>query len=384
MRARARSHLAEVTATANPVPGTGSEWDSLLPAGVAASPGWIAFVSGCQRTLEKWPDSAPLGSTRGEIEDPLRRLCSAVAEALAGRPPVLADSQALVPLRPLLDTLRRAFLAECAGTAPAIAREEILRLLNAIERVQETVAGDSAQRLAARLTDADALQLMVEVAHDMRSPLSSILFLAERIRRTQSGPVTPVQERQLGLIYSAAFGLSSLASDVMELARGGDRLLGRDPLPFSMNEILQSVRDIVQPIAEEKQLTLRFVALESDLRVGYPAALNRVLLNLTTNALKFTAVGGVEVILQPVSRTAVEFIVSDTGRGIPPNVVATLFDSFRRRQQPGEYAFSSAGLGLSICRKLVQAMGSELRIETELERGTKFRFTLELPVARRM
>ena len=116
-----------------------------------------------------------------------------------------------------------------------------------------------------------------------------------------------------------------------------------------------------------------------DIRVGYPAALNRVLLNLTTNALKFTNVGTVRVAGVAKPRNRVEFSVSDTGRGIPPQVVATLFDAFRRRVKPGEYAFSSAGLGLSICRKLVDSMRGELAVQTELEQGTTFSFSLELP-----
>jgi signal transduction histidine kinase len=92
----------------------------------------------------------------------------------------------------------------------------------------------------------------------------------------------------------------------------------------------------------------------------------------------------VTVAARAVTRKRVEFSVQDTGRGIPPQVVATLFDAFRRRQNPGDYAFSSAGLGLSICRKLITAMGSELQVKTELERGTRFAFELDLPPARRM
>ncbi len=115
------------------------------------------------------------------------------------------------------------------------------------------------------------------------------------------------------------------------------------------------------------------------MRIGYPAALNRVLLNLTTNALKFTAEGGVEVTATPRSRTRVEFSVRDTGRGIPDQVIGTLFDAFRRRVKPGEYVFSSAGLGLSICQKLVTAMKGELKVETALEKGTRFHFEIDLP-----
>ena len=71
----------------------------------------------------------------------------------------------------------------------------------------------------------------------------------------------------------------------------------------------------------------------------------------------------------------------DTGRGIPPHNMATLYEPFRRRQREGEYAFSGSGLGLSICRKLVEAMGSKLEVETAAGKGTRFHFVLELPVA---
>ena len=73
--------------------------------------------------------------------------------------------------------------------------------------------------------------------------------------------------------------------------------------------------------------------------------------------------------------------MQDTGRGIPPQVMATLFDAFRRRVKPGEYFFSSAGLGLSICRKLIEAMGGTLTVKSAPETGTRFSFELELPAA---
>lgn len=320
-----------------------------------------------------------------EIIPPLVRVCAGVREALDGRRPTVGDSQALLPLRPLLDALRRGVLARCdeAGDGDGLGAE-LVPLLRALELVHGTLEEDSAQRFAERMAEGDAMNLVVEVAHDMRSPLGSILFLVERLRRAQSGPVNGVQERQLGLIYSAAFGLSTLASDVMELARGGDRLVHGDPIPFSAQEIFQQVHDIVVPMAEEKRLELRTEPLEGDWRIGYPQALQRTLLNLVTNSLKFTNEGSVTLSARPVDRSRVEFAVTDTGRGIPPHVLATLFDPFRRRQRPGDYAFSSAGLGLAICRKLISGMGAQLSVESELEAGTRFSFTVELPLARRM
>ncbi|HEY0971425.1 MAG TPA: HAMP domain-containing sensor histidine kinase [Gemmatimonadales bacterium] len=368
-------------------PGAGEEgedpWARLDAPPPAHEAGWSALV-GVARAVPAGHSEARQGVvSAAQLELPVVRLCTAVRDALSGRRPTLAESQSLVPLRPLLDALRGGFLDASDTLAAGGAGADVVPVLRAIEQVQEALSDDSAQRLAGRLAEGDAMNLVVEVAHDMRSPLSSILFLVERIRRGQSGPVTPVQERQLGLMYSAAFGLGTLASDVMELARGGDRLVSHRPIAFSVQEIVQAVRDVVQPMAEEKRLELVFGSLDPDWRVGYPQALNRVLLNLVTNALKFTNEGRVTVTPRAVGRERVEFVVEDTGRGIPPHVMATLFDAFRRRQSIGDYAFSSAGLGLSICRKLIAAMGSELRVETELERGTRFRFELELPPAPR-
>ena len=241
-------------------------------------------------------------------------------------------------------------------------------------------ATDVATEFADHLAGPSALQLVVEVAHDMRSPLGSILFLAERLKTLQSGPLNPVQERQLGLIYSAAFGLSALAGDVIELARGGAGLVDQRPVPFSISDLLQSVRAIVQPIAEEKGLTVRIVAPEADSRIGHPAALNRILLNLTTNALKFTSEGWVEVSAVQRTHTRIEFSVQDTGRGIPAHVMGTLFDTFRPRTPAGEFMFSSAGLGLAICRQLVSALGGAFAVDTS-PGGTRFYFDLDLPLA---
>lgn len=255
---------------------------------------------------------------------------------------------------------------------------ELLPLLAAIQRVEQRLEPNWDTRFTDRMSGPDGLELVVEVAHDLRSPLTSILFLAETLLRGRSGPVTPLQERQLGLIYSAAFGLSSVASDVVELVRGRDRLADLEPMPFSITDIMESVRDIVKPIAEEKGLEVKLATPANPFRVGHPVALNRVLLNLTTNALKFTDKGHVELAVVERADGAVEFSVHDTGRGIPPQAMDLLFEPFRRRQRDREYAFSGSGLGLSICRKLVEAMGGELLVETGDGKGTRFHFTLGL------
>jgi signal transduction histidine kinase len=357
-------------------------WDPEGPSGDAVAPPlWDALRDATLWAQAEWERALEHASGMEEVTVHLAQLCAAIRHLASGQSPDLSALPPNALSRRLVNLLRSRFLERVQALPAPPDTVQLLRLLSAIEAVSQRLEVDWSQHFADRLSGPDGLELVVEVAHDLRSPLTSILFLAETLQRGRSGPVNSVQERQLGLIYSAAFGLSSVASDVIELARGGDRLVDLDPIPFSVTDILESVRDIVQPIAEEKSLTVQLATPEADFRVGHPVALSRVLLNLTTNALKFTAEGFVEVTARQTSQRGVEFSVRDTGRGIPPQSMATLYEPFRRRQKQGEYAFSGSGLGLSICRKLVEAMGSTLEVETAPGYGTRFHFVLDLPLA---
>ncbi len=258
---------------------------------------------------------------------------------------------------------------------------DLLPLLSAMERVRVTIQPSWAQTFAQQLSGNDGLALLMDVAHDLRSPLTSILVLAETLQRGQSGEVNDVQRRQLGLIYTAALGLSSVASDIIEFTQGGDQLVDQEPSAFSVTAMLESVRDIARPIAEEKHLTVRLLAPVHDERLGHSVALSRVLLNLTTNALKFTDQGYVEIVAQEVGEgNRIEFAVRDSGRGIPPEKVTTLFQPLRKESGRRGQLFSQTGLGLTICRKLASAMKSELKVESRIGWGTRFFFELDLPV----
>ena len=334
-----------------------------------------------QQVTDDWHVVRQDAGSREDVFKTLGLLTRAIGAAHdGGQEDVQELAKSQLPRR-LLSLLRsRVIRLVGEGEQPPDGRT-LLSCLQAFESVAKQLEANWDQRFADRLMGPDGLELVVELAHDLRSPLTSILFLGETMKRGRSGPVTRLQERQLGLIYSAAFGLSSVASDVIELARGGDRLVDLEPLPFSVADIMESVRDIVQPIAEEKGLEVRLVPPQRSSRIGHPVALSRILLNLTTNALKFTDEGFVEVTCTEVSELGVEFSVRDTGRGIPPQAMGMLFEPFRRRQKDRDYAFSGSGLGLSICRKLVEAMEGTLQVETEAGRGTRFYFTLDLPLA---
>ena len=226
----------------------------------------------------------------------------------------------------------------------------------------------------------DGLALLVGVTHDLRSPLSSMLMLIERLRAGHAGPVTPLQEQQLGLLYAAAFGVAALTNDALDVARGSAWDLGQaPPAPFSVSKAWHDVRGLVQPIAEEKQLVLRWSGLSHDVRMGHARVVHRVLLNLVTNALKFTAVGSVTVSVEEAEGESVRFSVSDTGEGLPPSILLQLQ---RGHGQSPRSAIASAGLGIAMCQQMLEAVGSRLEDwSADSVRGTTLGFVLPLPRA---
>ncbi len=323
---------------------------------------------------ERLPDS--------EIKEQLSRLVRLGLDAFdadRGRPeddrPELLSP---VP-RHYADALRSALLELVAQDGSGISASELATLVMALEASNPLLGGVSSNEFTRYLTNADAVSAVVEIAHDMRSPLTSILFLVETLRRGRSGPVTPVQERQLGLIYGAALGLNTLACDVIDTVRGGQRLVDGRPIPFSIAEVILGVCDTVRPISEEKGLPIVHVLPTVDGRLGYPGALGRVLLNLMTNALKYTNDGSVTIGATELDDTRLSFWVSDTGQGIPANVMAMLFDGFR--PSASGMRFSNAGLGLAICQDFLRSMGTTLQVQSAPESGTNFSFEIQLPRA---
>ena len=280
----------------------------------------------------------------------------------------------------MLSALRHELL--CGRARRQWLDHDLLSVVIAIEQLGVALSGDVAVRFGAQFAGREAQQRLIELAHDMRSPLNAILLLVERLQHGQNGPVTGAQQRHLALVFSAAFGLSGMANDLMDLARGGGRLLGEEPRAFSVAELLRKVRDVLQPLAEERGVSLRFSSPPADKRIGRVSAIHRVLLNLATNALKFTTIGSVTVLVQQETEPDVlMFVVEDTGQGMPESELTDIFGSIGDTARAPAQPINTDGLGLAICRKLVSAMQSELRAESRVDHGSRFRFSLRLPVA---
>ncbi|HEY0780082.1 MAG TPA: histidine kinase dimerization/phospho-acceptor domain-containing protein, partial [Gemmatirosa sp.] len=178
-----------------------------------------------------WVSDHWTGDAREEVRHALRVLCIALRNAPHDPGPGsenalgVSDLPWRVPVAELACRLRRRLVEQLRTDAlplGADGSEIALGIVASLDRVETSARADGARSIMDQLGGTHALELLVEVAHDMRSPLGSILFLVERLR--DSGELDGPQARQLGLVYGAAFGLSTVVSDVMELARGGDRL----------------------------------------------------------------------------------------------------------------------------------------------------------------
>lgn len=258
---------------------------------------------------------------------------------------------------------------------------EFLDLVSRLRVVRAAIERRFQQLPGAPLVGLDGLEFLIEFVHDLRSPLTSVQLLADRLLRGLSGPLTPLQLRQLRLVYGASHALNTVTSNALQLTREWDQLEEPETRPFSITRLLSEVQEVVRVLAVQKGLELRFIRPNGDRRVGHPVELHRILLNLVTNAIKFTTSGDITVSATDQEGDRVEFAVQDSGPGIPSHAQRTLFQPFHRVRNGDHTTFSAAGLGLAITQRLVRALGGRLRYDTVLKQGTRFYFALDLPVA---
>ena len=345
-----------------------------------SAPLYSTTVSSLVRALELAADRTATiiahgtKQTRREVRERLNEVVNWLIASLRN------TTQSAVPVPPVIareyvSTLKVNFLTELAAT-PDLDAGEVVSTLIRLDEAEDAWRRTDRGKFIARLTGADCADAVVAIAHDIRSPLCSILLLVDALRRAEKMSPNPIRERQLGLIYGAAFGLSTTVSNLIGAARG-DGLVQGQPLPFSVSETMHSVSAIVQPMCEEKGIPLGVEFPENDARIGHASAIQQSLLNLASNALRYTDAGSVAMGCTEVSADRVEFWVEDTGPGIPDEVLERLCYGFP--PEGVKLRFSSAGLGLAIVRTLVEAMGSTLQVDTGTE-GTRFSFVLSLPV----
>lgn len=243
------------------------------------------------------------------------------------------------------------------------------------------------RRLAAAETEMEIMkraaslreEFCAAMSHDMKTPLQSVLALAEALRAQFAGPLTDRQGGYLGHIESAADHLLALIDDVLDLTRfeAGHGMV--EPVPTDLGEVVTKAAEIAGPLAEHHRISLQVdVPDGTHLVVADPRRLRQVFINLLGNAVKYTEDGGRAGISLSITETGEAVVeVWDTGLGITPENLAVLFEPFSRSDRHED--IEGTGLGLALSARLVEAHGGRITVESEPGRGSRFRVTLPYP-----
>jgi PAS domain S-box-containing protein len=231
-------------------------------------------------------------------------------------------------------------------------------------------------RAVAEAATAVKTEFLANMSHELRTPLTSILGFAELLR----GHVSPGGEgsRYLDRVAGASSALMSIVNDILDFSKLEAGQVEVELRPVDPAALFEGVVQLLAPQANEKDVTLSFCADASVPEVGLmdDTRVRQVLLNLMSNAVKFTACGEVRVTLTSRDGATIRCEVSDTGPGIPRDRLDRLFQRFSQVDASTTRAFGGTGLGLAICKGLVEAMGGRIGVESCVGRGSTFWFEL--------
>ncbi len=266
----------------------------------------------------------------------------------------------------------RALNAETEATRKL--QEINTRLLEANQRANE-MAAEAAKASAAKS------EFLANMSHEIRTPLNGIIGMTNLALDTK---LTMEQSDYLETVKFSADALLTVINDILDFSKIEADKIDLEEVAFSLIDCVEGALKTIAHRANEKGLELLCdIAPEVPQTVaGDPGRLRQVLLNLIGNALKFTAEGevGIRVVVDAIEEKAsiMHFIIFDSGVGIAPEKLEMIFDSFTQADVSTTRQFGGTGLGLTISRRLVQLMGGQMWVESELGAGSRFHFTLRL------
>jgi PAS domain S-box-containing protein len=222
-------------------------------------------------------------------------------------------------------------------------------------------------------------QFLSNMSHEIRTPMNAIIGFTKVILKTE---LNQKQREYLNAIKTSGDALIVLINDILDLSKVDAGKMSFEKIPFRLSSSISSMLHLFEPKIFEKNLKLE---IDYDVRIpdvlmGDSVRLNQIILNLISNAVKFTHQGsitvGVKLLAENEQNVSVQFGVKDTGIGIDASKKKTIFDDFEQASAGTSRVYGGTGLGLAIVKKLVEAQDGTIIVESEISKGSEFIFTL--------